>query len=222
MKGVLVIIRKTLIAFIIGAILIIFPIKNSSLQTVFQLNEHPTVITKGHYGYSYIVEISFTHPTLMPWLRQLTGPLPLLLLDAEWIKRSPNEVRFIKEKRFPVGLLGRTSEQYNDVNILFDEIQTFENVFSVKPLWYSTKDYIFPNHLLKYLFTQKINALASSFVLSNNEYKHPITKGTIVSIPFHEQSIVNIEKIDTFLKSYTFLSIEENIFGYTTKSKSLP
>ena len=209
-----------MISLVIVCFLIVFPMKNSPLQSVFQLNEHPTVITKGHYGYSYIVEISFTHPSLITWLEQLKGPLPLLLLDADWMKRSPNEIRFIKEKRFPVGLIGRTSEQYNNLNVLRNEISTFENTFLSKPLWYSTKDYVFPDNVLKYLFTQQINALSPSLILSNDENK--MTSGTIISIPFHKENKVDIKKINTFLKNYDFLSIEENIFGYTTKSTPLP
>lgn len=196
--------------------------KNSSLFSVFQISEKPLTVTKGHYGYSYVVEISFSHDSLLPWLEQLKAPLPLLLLDADWIKRSPNEVRWLKEKQFPVGLLGHKGDSYTDLNILNQEITIFEKNFSKKPLWYVTRDYLFTDEMKKYLFASEINTLAPSNIWTPNTAKLKLKKGSIITIPFHEHSDINIKTVHSFLNNYHFISIEENLFGYSVKTRTFP
>lgn len=179
------------------------------------------MITQGHYGYSLIVEISFTHDSLLPWLGQLEGPLPLLLLDADWIQRSPKEVEFIKERLFPVGLLGKKG-MYSDLEPLNREIAIFEQAFSTKPLWYTTRNYQLTGEMTKVLFKNKINMLAPTVVWSPDRMNEKLTKGSIISIPFHEESVIHTKTLQTLLHKYQFISIEENIFGYSIQKKTFP
>lgn len=201
---------------------LLFIPQKTSLLSVFQIAETPVIITKGHYGYSYVVEISFTHESLMPWLEQLETPLPLLLLDADWIKRSPKEIRLIKEKKFPVGLIGKNGDNYENIQLLNEEIATFEQAFSNKPLWYTTRNYQFTDDMKKLLFDNKINIIAPSVIWTPNSANEKYTKGTIVFIPFHENTFVKMNDIQSFIKNYPFMSIEENIFGYSIKTKTFP
>jgi len=195
--------------------------RNGALYSVFRVSNEPLVITKGHYGYSYFVEISFSHETLLPWLEQLKGPLPLLLLDADWIQRSPNELRFIKEKQFPVGLLGQNGATYENSKTLEKDIAIFEQAFSSKPLWYTTRDYVFTKDMQQFLFANEINIVAPT-VLWGSQKNLQLTEGSIISIPFHEETTVQLKEINSVLSKYSFISIEENIFGYTIKNKTFP
>ena len=54
--------------------------------SVFNIANAPVVVTKGHYGTSLIVEISFSDDFLLEWLQTVKEPYPLLLFDAGWIK----------------------------------------------------------------------------------------------------------------------------------------
>ncbi|UZM99458.1 hypothetical protein OL548_03740 [Lysinibacillus sp. MHQ-1] len=87
-------IRKTLISLLLIGILFVFlkPI-NSTMISVFNIANAPVVVTKGHYGTSLVVEISFSDESLMEWLKTVKEPYPLLLLDTEWIKRSPDHIK---------------------------------------------------------------------------------------------------------------------------------
>lgn len=222
-KGGSPITRKVsvLLTLVLVSMLFIMP-KNSPLHSVFRLSETPMIITKGHYGYSYMLEISFSHESLLPWLSQLEEPLPLLLLDSKWIQRSPNEIQFIQEKQFPVGLLGQNGEDYENLQQLQKEIAIFEQTFSNKPLWFATRDYALTDEMQKYLYAEEINVLAPSVIWKPDREDLKLSEGMIVSIPFHEETVVDLEAINMFLHDYDFLTIEENLFGYKMKTKSSP
>ena len=73
-------IRKTLISLGLIVILFVFikPL-NSTMISVFNIANAPTGVTKGHYGTSLIVEISFSDDALLDWLKNVKAPYPLLL-----------------------------------------------------------------------------------------------------------------------------------------------
>lgn len=222
-KGGASIFRKVLVLLSVALISMLFILpQNSPLRSVFRVSETPMIITKGHYGHSYVLEISFSHDNLFPWLEQLKAPLPLLLLDAKWIQRSSDEIEFIKEKQFPVGLLGQKQDDYESLLQLQEEIDLFKETFGTKPLWFTTQDHSFTDEMKNYLFAEEINILAPSIKWQANRTDFKLKKGMIVAIPFHEETKVDWENVNKFIHENKFLPMEENLFGYTVKTKSFP
>jgi len=122
-------VRKTLISLLLIVMLFAFlkPI-NSTMISVFNIANAPVVVTKGHYGTSLIVEISFSDDSLLEWLQTVKEPYPLLLLDADWIKRSPDHLKIIQQRKLPTGLLGPDDslEEPVDIALIQKDIDTYE------------------------------------------------------------------------------------------------
>ena len=74
----------------------------------------------------------------------------------------------------------------------------------------------------KYLFANEINTLTPSAIWTPNIATFKLTKGSIIAIPFHENSIIDLKTVHSFLNKYHFVSIEENLFGYSVKTKTFP
>ncbi|MGE7666679.1 hypothetical protein ACQKMN_13305 [Ureibacillus composti] len=215
-------IRKTLITLVLALIVTFFfyPQKDSIIS-VFKMSDEPVVISKGHYGQSLIVEISFSHDGLKEWLQSLKQPYPLLMLDANWINRSPEIVELIKQKNITVGLLGGQGKQDYTFKSFKKDLSIYEKHFESKPLWFMTSDYEYPGELQKGVFNEEINLLSPTFILSKDD-TFPNTKGAIISLKLNEKSNLKFDELNELLKKQKFISIEENIFGYSIKSKKLP
>lgn len=215
-------IRKTLLTLALALIitLFIYPQKNS-IVSVFQMSGEPIVISKGHYGQSLLVEVSFSHEGMDQWLKSLKKPYPLLMLDAQWIDRSPEYVEIIKEKNLPTGLLGGNGNVDYTTESFNKDLAIYEKHFERKPLWFMTRNYEYPLELQKAIFNEEVNLLSPTFVYSKNK-ELQLSEGTIISLPLHEQSKLKFEEITELIDKQKFISIEENIFGYTMKSKKMP
>lgn len=200
--------------------LIIIP-KKETIISAFRLSNEPIVISKGNYGQSLIVEISFSHKGLNEWIGQLNKPYPLLMLDADWIERSPDTVNLIKKKNIPTGLYGQSNKKEFSFDLFRKEIQIYEKHFNSKPLWYMTSNYEYPEELKQSAFKEKINLLSPTTIYSEDN-TNLNTKGAIISMQIHETSNPNFKNMTNFVQSKQFISIEENIFGYTMKSNKLP
>ncbi|SOC09586.1 hypothetical protein SAMN05880501_105275 [Ureibacillus xyleni] len=216
-------IRKLLLTITVVFLvtLFVFPEKNS-LVSVFRMTEDPIIISKGHYGQSLVLEISFSHEGLEEWLQSANKPYPLLMLDADWIDRSPKLVEIIKKRNFPTGLLGGEGAENKDkysINDFSKDLAIYQKHFEYKPLWFMTTDYEFNPELMQVVFKEEVNLLSPSTIYTKN-YK--TTKGTIVTLPLHEKSKFNFEDVSNLLKSEKFISIEENVFGYSIKTKKMP
>lgn len=200
--------------------LIIIP-KKETIISAFRLSNEPIVISKGNYGQSLIVEISFSHKGLKEWIEQLNKPYPLLMLDADWIDRSPDIVDIIKKKNIPTGLYGHSNDNEFSFDLFKKEIKIFEKHFNSKPLWYMTSNYEYPEELKQSAFNEKINLLSPTTIYSEDNMDLN-TKGAIISLQIHETSNPNFKNMTNFIQSKEFISIEENIFGYTMKSNKFP
>lgn len=216
-------IRKLLIAMTLAIILsfLIFP-QRDSVISVFRMTEEPLVISKGHYGQSLVVEISFTHDGMDEWMQSLKSPYPLLMLDADWIDRSPKLIEVIQKKNIPAGLLGGNGKdgEYT-IEQFKKDLAIFEKHFEQKPLWFMTKDYEYTQEIKQAVFNEEINLLSPSHVYTEGEqYKE--TKGAIISLPIHEESKPKFDELNTFIHEQKLISIEENIFGYNIKSTKMP
>lgn len=213
--------RKLLITITFVVLLSIFIYPQKNIVSVFRMTDEPIVVSKGHYGQSLIIEISFTHDGLPEWLQSISAPYPILMLDADWIDRSPKLVEVIQKKNIPTGLLGKHGNEEYNIDELKKEVEIYEKHFNKKPLWFMTRDYEYTPELKQAVFNEEINLLSPSHIYGeSNQYEN--IKGAIISVHIHEESKPNFESLTTFVKGNKFVSLEENIFGYTIKSTKRP
>lgn len=214
--------RKLIItlAIVLLLFLLVFP-QRDSITSVFQFSDEPVVISKGNYGQSIILEVSFSHDGFYEWIDSLKQPYPLLMVDAGWIERSPKYVELLKKKNIPVGLLGsNNNNEYT--NELFDrDVAIYQKHFQNKPLWFMTSNYNYTEELKLIVYNEQINMVSPTSIYEEGE-EIKVEKGSIISIPLHENSKVKLDSLKNYLGSNKFISIEENIFGYSIKSKKLP
>ena len=212
---------KVLVSFILCLFLIFFYFdeKNSNLP-VFQLTDTPSIITKGQFGASLIVELSYSHEGIEDWLTDLHEPYPLFLVQSDWLLRSPELVRLLIEKNIRVGLLGSPSDQYKDNELLKKQLAIFEKTFYKKPLWFSTADYMMDESMQTTLHELEINLIAPTHSFPIEESQ--IDEGVFVSIPLHRDEFVSFDEINQFMKKHSFVSVEQNIFGYEISTKRFP
>lgn len=213
--------KKLLFILIILIFSFLFIPQNNKLITTFRFSNEPIVIGKGNYGQSLVVELSFSHKGLEEWVNQLNKPYPLFMLDADWIERSPEMIELFQRKNIPTGLYGKINEDEFSLRDFQKEISLYEKYFHSKPLWYMTSNYQYPNELKQAALKENINLLSPSFIYSEFDIPNQ-NNGAIISIPLHESVTPNFSKISTYIKSTSFISIEENIFGFSMKSKKTP
>jgi len=215
-------VRKLMVTMVLVVIatLFVYP-QRDSIISVFRMTEEPLVISKGNYGQSLVVELSFSHEGLEDWLQSLKQPYPLLMLDADWIARSPKIVEQIKKLNIPTGLLGGkgAKDSYN-IEEFNKDLKIYEEHFNNKPLWFMTSDYEFSSDLQQALFNEEINLLSPSMIYSKDTYQK--TDGAILSLKLNENVKPNFEEYSKLIETEKFISIEENVFGYTIKTKKVP
>lgn len=218
-------VRKTLLLLCLTLLLFVFlkPI-NSNMVSVFSITDSPAIVTKGHYGTSLVVEISFSNEPLLEWLTTVKEPYPLLLLDADWIERSPKHMEVIQKRKLPTGLLGPvdSKEEPLDTNLLKKEVAIYEKHFASEPLWFATRNHQYSQDLQKTLFQQQVNILSPSIIWHGNNVAPSFQKGDFLFISLHENNKISFNKLSKLLEQNNFISIEENIFGYTIHSKKSP
>ncbi|WP_374964653.1 hypothetical protein [Lysinibacillus sp. RS5] len=216
--------RKTLVSLLFIVILFVFikPI-NSTMISVFNIAEAPAVVTKGYYGTSLIVEISFSDDTLLDWLKTVKAPYLLLLLDAAWIERSPEHIKIIQERKLPTGLLGPEDsvDKPIDLAVVQKDINIYEKHMKETPLWFATRNHQYSQDLQKNLFQQQMNILSPSLIWKG-EKTPKLQKGDFVFISLHQNNQISLKELNTFLQQNKFMSVEENIFGYKVQTKKSP
>ncbi|WP_332649212.1 hypothetical protein [Lysinibacillus sp. 54212] len=215
--------RKVLIllGFFLLCISFYFSMKSDTLP-VFLMTDEPNVVSKGNYGLVFVAEVSFTHDGFEEWIPSSSSSSTLFLLHPDYIERSEKVIASLKKNGRVTSLLGRSLEEYENIDILKKDIKIYEQHFGSKPLWFMTRDYMYNEEIKQYLFSQQINMLSPSTQLNVNELPASLPEGSIVSLPLHKQSAVNFESITTFLTQHQFISIEESLFGYSLKSKRFP
>lgn len=191
--------------------------------SVFNIADAPVVVTKGHYGTSLIVEISFSDDSLLEWLQTVKEPYPLLLLDTDWIKRSPEHIKIIQERKLPTGLLGPedSTDEPVDIALIEKEINTYEKYLKEKPLWFATRNHLYSQDLQKSLFQQQMNLLSPSLIWQG-EKTPKLQKGDFVFFPLHQNNKIPFKDLNKLIQQNKFMSIEENIFGYKVQTKKSP
>jgi hypothetical protein len=206
-----------------GMFLLFPPFPEQALLTsVFRVTEEPAVIVRGTTGSALTVNISFGDVEVEQWVQELSKPYPLLFVDIEWAGRFPETVRLINEKNIPVGLLGNEGVTYDQNMPLFiQQLERFENIFGIKPLWFRTVDEVFPHSLHMVLWEAEVNALGSSVVWRGGE-SPPVTEGEILSIPHHRGDHIEFAELKKLYKDRTFTSVEDMLFKTTVKVKKIP
>ncbi len=205
----------------LALLLIFIPSKNSILE-VFRLTDEPNVITKGNYGMSLTIDLSYADADFIEWLNEAKTPYPLLMVDTDLLERSPTLVKVIQSKNIPIGLLGKNSDYYEtDPSLLEKEISIFHSIMKQPPLWFRTKDYVFLPDVTKVLWKEQINMLAASKILSSRE-ELKLSKGDIIAIPYHQEDRFKLKEINQLIENNNFQPIEETIFGYSIKTKKSP
>lgn len=214
---------RALVTLALSLFLVFFYYDSKNVELpVFQMTNSPNVISKGHYGQTLIVEVSYSHEGFEEWLNTLSAPYPLLLLETDWLTRSESTIQLIKEKQIPTGLLGKISADYVETDLLTKQLAIYESVFERPPLWFTTSDYVFEEDLRKELFSKEINALSPSATFSFTNVNMPLADGDLVSIPLHRDQPVQFDLIMQFKNENSFISIEENLFGYSLSTKRFP
>ncbi|WP_318616107.1 hypothetical protein [Sporosarcina sp. YIM B06819] len=194
----------------------------ASLTSVFRLTEEPAVIVRGTSGSALTVNISFGDVEVERWIREVKKPYPLLFVEMDWAERFPETVRLIQEKNIPVGLLGDNGIAYEQNKPLFtNQLERFEDIFGMKPLWFRTIDEVFPHSLHTLLWEAEVNALGSSVVWRGGD-SPPVTEGEILSIPHHRGDHIKFAELNKLYKNRTFTSVEDMLFKTTVKVKKIP
>lgn len=217
--------KKLVILFVtVSGLFLLFPPlpHNYSLTTVFRVTEEPVAITRGTYGSALTVNISFGDDEVKDWIEELKKPYPTLFIDTEWAGRFPETIRIINEKNIPTALLGQNGIAYEgDAELFLSQLEQFEDIFGVKPLWFRTADEVFPYFLLEILWESEVNAIGSTFMWSGGDIP-PMTEGEIISIPHHRENRTNLLELKRLSDSRDFQSIEDVLFGAQGKMKKFP
>lgn len=202
-------------------LLFIVPRNYPSILPVFQLTEKPTVISKGTYGKTVTIDLTFGKEEIETLLKDLEAPYPHFFISSDWMERSKHIIKIMRDKHIPIGLLGQDGTVYIEDPAMFQkEVEQFERVMGDKPLWFRTKDYQFPVELQEVAWQQEVNLLSSSKYWDREV--PVLTKGDVLSVPLHQDERVNIKELTKLLKSQSFLPIEQNIFGLKMNTKTFP
>lgn len=209
------------LVIVLGLVLFNVPKQMPSLLPVFQLTEKPAVISKGSYGNTITIDLTFGRDDVEKFVTELQAPYPHFFISIEWIERSEEIIEVMKDKNIPISLLGKSGSTYIENPTLFKkEVKQFEQVIGEKPLWFRTIDYDFPIELQKDAWGQEVNLLSSSKYWSN---KVPsFEKGDILSIPLHQNERIDIQQLTKIVQSTEMITIEQNIFGLKVKTKTFP
>lgn len=211
--------RKMLLLLALTASLIIYFVQQKNMiLPVFSVLEAPSIITKGQNGVTLIVELSFLHDDFESLLPLLKEKQAILLIDPKLAARFPTFTEKLREQKIVVGLY--SEQPFETIEQFQLEISEFEKHFLSKPLYFTHKQYMLQPSFLTYLHEQQINMVAPTAFY--HEQIKSIAKGSLLFVQIHPNNVPSISKLRTFIEKQRFLSIEENIFGYSTKSKRYP
>ena len=210
--------RKTLIYQCLVAICIFtFLLFNNNKFQAFLLTSEPTVISKGTFGQSMLIEISYSHKELSDWITALQGKQVLYLLEYDWMMRSDELIKLLQQQNERTGLLLHDDIDAKD---LPHYIESYTKVFKEKPIWAACMPMTCSKELTALLFDHEINTLSPSIYLEK-ETTPSFEKGDIISYRIERGVPLSKNVLDTLTRK-NFISIEENILGFTTQTKRYP
>ncbi|WP_432362041.1 hypothetical protein [Sporosarcina sp. UB5] len=214
-----------ILIFVCCAAALLFPSMpgTDSLKTVFRLTDEPNeVIVRGMSGSALTINISFGDEEVEQLIRELQAPYPLLLLDMEWAERYPEIVQLIKKRNIPTGLLGHAGMNYEqNLPLLNEQLEKYEDFFGTKPLWFRTSDEQFPYTLRNALWDIEVNALGSSVRWHTGE-PPPVIEGEIISLPHHREQRITLTDFRKLTETRKNKSLEDVLFNMSIKTKKMP
>ena len=187
--------------------------------SAFVIVEEPNSITKGNLGHSLMIEISYSPSYIDQWLTNSKSTNYLLMLDPDWMARSPSSMKIIKERKIATGLLITQKEE--DPPSLPTLLENYKTIMGELPLWVSCTPSPCTDEQVAYLFSQKTNVVFPPITFTNEAQLKQLEVGSIVKIKLDDQFKLNEEQL-LQLTNQTFISLEENILGYQIKTKRMP
>ena len=211
--------RKPLIllSFLLIALFLIF-ISDQSKPEAFRIATTPSLISKGTLGQSITVEISYSYPELKDWITSAQGKEILFLLQHEWLQRSKDYVKILKDTKAKTGLLINSSQTLPTIK---EHVKLYTDLFNELPIWAACSPDPRSDEVVQYLFDQKINSLAPSIYIEQVDDFKQIKKGDIASFQIKRDTPPPPDILNR-ITNYPFISIDQNILGITFGTKRYP
>ena len=212
--------RKPLIILsFLTLLLSLFFISSQLKPEAFRIATKPSLISKGTFGQSLAIEISYSYPETKQWISSIQNNNDILfLLQYEWLKRSNDYVKLFKDTKAITGLLIDNSQTDSSIK---EHIQLYSDSFEQPPIWAACSPDPCSDQVVQFLFDQKINSVAPSIYIEQLDDFKQLKKGDIASFQIKRDAPPQ-EPILNRITSYPFVSIEQNIIGITYGTKRYP
>ena len=212
--------RKPLITLsFLTLLLSLFFISSQLKPEAFRIATKPSLISKGTFGQSLAIEISYSYPETKQWISSIQNNNDILfLLQYEWLKRSNDYVKLFKDTKAITGLLIDNSQTDSSIK---EHIQLYTDMFEQPPIWAACSPDPCSDQVVQFLFDQKINSVAPSIYIEQLDDFKQLKKGDIASFQIKRDAPPQ-EPILNRITSYPFVSIEQNILGITYGTKRYP
>ena len=212
--------RKPLIILsFLTLLLSLFFISSQLKPEAFRIATKPSLISKGTFGQSLAIEISYSYPETKQWISSIQNNNDILfLLQYEWLKRSNDYVKLFKDTKAITGLLIDNSQTDSSIK---EHIQLYTHSFEQPPIWAACSPDPCSDQVVQFLFDQKINSVAPSIYIEQLDDFKQLKKGDIASFQIKRDAPPQ-EPILNRITSYPFVSIEQNILGITYGTKRYP
>ena len=212
--------RKPLIILsFLTLLLSLFFISSQLKPEAFRIATKPSLISKGTFGQSLAIEISYSYPETKQWISSIQNNNDILfLLQYEWLKRSNDYVKLFNDTKAITGLLIDNSQTDSSIK---EHIQLYTDSFEQPPIWAACSPDPCSDQVVQFLFDQKINSVAPSIYIEQLDDFKQLKKGDIASFQIKRDAPPQ-EPILNRITSYPFISIEQNILGITYGTKRYP
>ena len=198
--------------------LILFFISGQSKSEAFRIATTPSLISKGTFGQSITVEISYTYPELKDWITSVQNKEILFLLQYEWLQRSNDYAKLLKDSSAKTGLLINSEQTLSSIK---EHINLYTDLFEEPPIWAACSPDPCNDEIVQYLFDVQINSLAPSLYIEQLDDFKQIKKGDIASFQI-KRNAPPPSAILNRISNYPFISIDQNIIGITFETKRYP
>ena len=170
--------RKPLIllSFLVIALTLFF-ISSQSKSDAYRIATTPSLISKGTFGQSIIVEISYSYPEIKEWITSIQNNKILFLLEYEWLQRSNDYVKLLKDSQTNTGLLINSSQTLPSIK---EHINLYTDLFEQPPIWAACSPDPCSDEIVQYLFDEKMNSLAPSLYIEQLDDFKQLKKGDII------------------------------------------
>jgi len=212
--------RKPLIILsFLTLLLSLFFISSQLKPEAFRIATKPSLISKGTFGQSLAIEISYSYPETKQWISSIQNNNDILfLLQYEWLKRSNDYVKLFKDTKAITGLLIDNSQTDSSIK---EHIQLYTDMFEQPPIWAACSPDPCSDQVVQFLFDQKINSVAPSIYIEQLDDFKQLKKGDIASFQIKRDAPPQAPILNR-ITSYPFVSIEQNIIGITYGTKRYP